>query len=174
MTSSKLMAKLSSMPEAMAGASRGSVMSKNTRASLAPRSRAASGRLLSMPHQARFHQHVDIGNAEGSVGDDERCHAEGQAQQREKRQNTMPRMISGVIMGSMEIYSTTFLVRACILVKPTAPRVPMTAAASGAGQPQHDAVAPAPQTWPCRGTASHTSCREKPLHMVEMRFSLNE
>ena len=54
MTSSKLMAKLSSMPEAMAGAMSGSVMSKNTRASLAPRSRAASGRLLSSPTRRAF------------------------------------------------------------------------------------------------------------------------
>ena len=45
-TSSKLMAKLSSMPEAIAGAISGSVMSKNTRASLA-QGPAASGRLLS-------------------------------------------------------------------------------------------------------------------------------
>ena len=48
-TSSRLMAKLKSMPETMAGSSSGRVMVKNTCRSPAPRSRAASARLRSMP-----------------------------------------------------------------------------------------------------------------------------
>ena len=46
--------RLSSMPDRMAGTSRGSVISKNTRTSPAPRSRAASARLLSMPTRRAF------------------------------------------------------------------------------------------------------------------------
>ena len=53
-TSSMLMAKASSMPEAMAGATRGKVTSKNTRTGEAPKSWAASGRLLSMPTSRAF------------------------------------------------------------------------------------------------------------------------
>ena len=53
-TSSMLMAKASSMPEAMAGATKGKMISKNTRAGEAPRSWAASGRLLSMPTRRAF------------------------------------------------------------------------------------------------------------------------
>ena len=42
--------------------------------------------------------------------------------------NTMPRMISGIMMGSVERYSIGFLLRACKRVKATAPSVPIKAA----------------------------------------------
>ena len=50
----KLMAKISSIPETMPGMIMGRVMSKNTRTRPAPRSRAASSQLLSMPASRAF------------------------------------------------------------------------------------------------------------------------
>ena len=97
----------------------------------------------------------------------------GRPSREKNARNTMPRIISGVIMGSIEIYSTTFLVRACILVKPTAPRVPMTAAASEEDSPSTMLFTSASNMALSRNSVSYQR-REKPLHMVEMRFSLKE
>ena len=87
--------------------------------------------------------------------------------------NTMPRMISGVMMGSMEIYSTTFLVRACIFVKPTAPSVPMTAAASEEESPSTMLFTSASNMALSLNSVSYQRS-EKPPHTLDILLSLNE
>ncbi len=93
--------KLSSQPEISAGAMIGSVMSKNTRAGVAPRSCAASSRLRSRSREARADHHRHIGHAEGRMREDdgELAAAGGPAEDRSHRDEQQQQAEAGDDVG---------------------------------------------------------------------------
>ena len=82
-------------------------------------------------------------------------------------------MISGVIIGSIDRYSITPLVRVLTRVKPTAPSVPITAAAHEEATPSTMLFHSASKSAASANSSSY-HLRENPAHTLEILLSLNE
>ncbi len=97
----------------------------------------------------------------------------GSPSREKKAINTIPRMISGIIIGRVERYSMAPLVRLRSRCIPTAPRVPMTAAPR---QERAARIRLLPKASKMAASRSSTLYhrREKPSHTELSRPSLKE
>ena len=86
---------------------------------------------------------------------------------------TMPRMISGIMIGSVEMYSTIPCPLICTFAEPTAPSVPMTAAASEDETPRMMLFISASNIDRSRNSSSY-HLSEKPSHTELILLSLKE
>ena len=90
-----------------------------------------------------------------------------------KTMNTMPRMISGIISGSVEMYSMMPLPLSWTFDEPTAPSVPMTAAAHEDETPRMMLFRSDSKSARSRNSSSY-HLSEKPSQTELILLSLNE
>ncbi len=93
---------------------------------------------------------------------------------REKKAiNTMPKIISGTIMGKAERYSTAPWPRSRTFVMPKAPSVPTTPAAAQLAPPSTSVLRRASNMARSRKSRAY-HCSEKPPHTELILLSLKE
>ena len=87
--------------------------------------------------------------------------------------NTMPRMISGIMIGSVAMYSITPFPLSSTFAEPTAPSVPMTAAAREDETPRIMLFKSASKSERSRNSSAY-HLSEKPSHTELILLSLKE